>query len=575
VDDRLSLLEARVRRLTELVEALEQRILVLEGRPAAETTAAAALEESAAVPAATAPGDHLDVVSALSLVGRLFIVLGGGYFLRAMTEAGTLPPLGGVAAGLLYAAAWAIAADRAAAAGKRWSATFHGAATALIGLPLLWESATRFKALTPAAAAAVLAVFLAVPLAVACRRRLQTMAWVATLVALGTVLALVAGTGQVVPFALVLVALGTATLWMGYSLDWIGLRWPVAAVADLVVSALTLRALSPEPMEPAAVTLLVQVLLVAAYLASIGVRTLVRDRNVVPFEVVQTTAVLVIGFGGAVAVARATGAGVDLLGWICVAFGAASYAVAWVFLDRKAHLSRNVYFYTSVAIVVVLAGSALLWGGSVLVVLWSILAVGACALWARIARFFLLIHGGVYLAAAGMAVGLFGYGAAVILGRSTAPWVVPTWHHLVVLAAAALCAWFGAADGNERVRSIAHVPRLLIVLVLVWAAGTEVIGALTPVVAGLAMGAVDPGILATLRTSILSLSVLAVAYIGRQPRFAEWGWLVYPLLVVIGLKMIAQDFSASRPATLFVAFALYGVALIVGPRLRRGAASTN
>jgi hypothetical protein len=38
---------------------------------------------------------------------------------------------------------------------------------------------------------------------------------------------------------------------------------------------------------------------------------------------------------------------------------------------------------------------------------------------------------------------------------------------------------------------------------------------------------------------------------------------------VIGLKMVAQDFKFSRPATLFIALALYGAALIIAPRLRR------
>jgi hypothetical protein len=33
--------------------------------------------------------------------------------------------------------------------------------------------------------------------------------------------------------------------------------------------------------------------------------------------------------------------------------------------------------------------------------------------------------------------------------------------------------------------------------------------------------------------------------------------------------MVAQDFKYSRPATLFIALALYGIALIVAPRLRR------
>jgi len=33
--------------------------------------------------------------------------------------------------------------------------------------------------------------------------------------------------------------------------------------------------------------------------------------------------------------------------------------------------------------------------------------------------------------------------------------------------------------------------------------------------------------------------------------------------------MVSQDLQVSRPATLFIAMALYGAALIVAPRLRR------
>jgi hypothetical protein len=37
--------------------------------------------------------------------------------------------------------------------------------------------------------------------------------------------------------------------------------------------------------------------------------------------------------------------------------------------------------------------------------------------------------------------------------------------------------------------------------------------------------------------------------------------------------MVAQDFNDSRPATLFIALACYGAALILAPRLRRAAKS--
>jgi hypothetical protein len=106
----------------------------------------------------------------------------------------------------------------------------------------------------------------------------------------------------------------------------------------------------------------------------------------------------------------------------------------------------------------------------------------------------------------------------------------------------------------------------------VWTAGGSLIGYIAPLAGGMADGNVDTGVLATVRTGVLSLATLAIAWIGRRPRLREWGWLVYPLLVGTGLKLMAQDFKHSRPSTLFIAMALYGAALIIAPRLRRGGA---
>lgn len=572
MDDRLTALEDRIGRLTTAVEQLQLRVTALEGVRAVVDEAAAAGPSPLPVPPSALERTETrpDVVAVLGMLGWLFVAVGGGFLLRATTESGAVPPAAGAAAGLAYALAWMVIADRAA--NRPLAGFFHALAAALIGFPLVWEAATKFHVLAPATAAATVALLSAASLLVAWRTRRQSIAWVGALSACAGSLALIAGTGDVAPFAVVLVALGTVTLWMGYSLDWVGLRWPVAAVANLVVSAITLRALSPQSADSIAVTLGVQLLLVVSYLGSIGIRTLVKGRNVVPFEVVQTAAILVVGFGGAIAVARSTGTSGGVLGSLCLAIGVASYATAFWFIDRRPALVRNVYFYTSVGLVFVLAGCELLWPMPVIAVVWASLGLSASAAWVRTPRLFLVMHGAAYLCAAAFVTGVLGYGMSTIFGAPAALWVSPSWTHVVVLGAGCIAAWLVARQAGDASRAL-HVPRALIVLTTVWAGGAVAVGLLAPMLAGGPGGTVDAGSLATLRTCILSVAALGVAFIGRHPGFVEWNWLVYPLLVIVGLKMLAQDFSVSRPATLFVALALYGVALIVAPRLRRTGAA--
>lgn len=111
--------------------------------------------------------------------------------------------------------------------------------------------------------------------------------------------------------------------------------------------------------------------------------------------------------------------------------------------------------------------------------------------------------------------------------------------------------------------------RFVVILALVWVAGGCVTGYLAPLLAGQPDGSANPGALATVRTAVLAVAALLTAWLSRQERFREWSWLLYPLLVGIGLKMVVQDFKDSRPATLFIALALYGAALILAPRIRR------
>jgi len=576
VDDRSAGLESAVEQLRLSVLSLQQRVESLEARSLAGAAAAVDSAPGSSIrsepdvsPARARSKDPYDPIAILSLVGRLLLVLAGGFFLRAMTDAGVIADPVGIALAFTYAAVWLFMSDRAGARAQVPSAVFHALAAAMVAFPLVVEATTRFKVLSGPASAVVVSVSTAVLLFVAWRRRLRAGAWITVIGALPTSAALLIQTGIVAPFALFLIALGVATLWLAYSTDWWGSRWPTALAADVAVAGVTLRAFAPEHRDMPEVAMLLQLLLLIGYFGSIAMRTLVRGREVSRFEIVQTAAALLVSLGGAVFMARATGAVPAIAGAVAVAVGAVCYGVAVTVVDRRADSALNFYFYTTLALALVLAGFTIAADGVWLGVAFSLMAVLATGLWSRLGRLFMLLHGAVYIVAAAIASDAFGYSARALLAGVQGPWATPGAAMLVALVAVVLVAGLAAMRTIPQGSELAIGSRFVIVVVVVWITCGSAIGFIAPAAAMQGNRNVDPGVLATVSTGVLSVATLAIAGIARNVRFREWGWLVYPLLVGIGLKLMAQDFKHSRPATLFIAMALYGAALIIAPRLRR------
>jgi len=115
---------------------------------------------------------------------------------------------------------------------------------------------------------------------------------------------------------------------------------------------------------------------------------------------------------------------------------------------------------------------------------------------------------------------------------------------------------------------LAGVPRVVVLTAFV--STTVGVAIALAVIALPGTARVDGSVLATLRTAVLVIATLAVARAARHATGHEAGWLVYPLLVVTGIKLLVADFPQGRPETLFAALALYGVALILAPRMLRG-----
>jgi hypothetical protein len=573
VDERIDRLELVVEQLREEVRSLRERLDAVDPGDA-KTPAEARVQDPAGKrrrtsASARAERDPYDPIVMLTLIGRLFLVLAGGFFLRAMTEAGVLAAPVGVGLAFLYAAVWLVLADRTGRRGQSSGALLHAIAAALVAYPLLIEATTRFKVVGVAGSVLGLSALTAGFLAVAVRGRTHPVAWIGVVAALPTSAVLMLKTGVAAPFVLFLIGFGVVTVWLAYSQGWTLIRWPVALAADLAVVAVTLRALGPGHPEAFRVVMLLQVLLVGAYLGSIAVRTLVRDHNVTLFEMTQTALVLLVGFGGAMLLTRSAGTLPIVMGVASLVFGAACYALAFRFVGRHADHERNVHFYSSLALVLVLAGLVLDLPGPWLGAVAALFAVVAAWGWMRFGRPDLLLHSGAYIIGAAAATGGLRYAGWALLA-SPERWALPGLVTVGVAVAAALAAYFAAGRPHPDGGILASGLRFALALVLVWLASGCVTGYLASLLAAPDGGAVDLGVLATVRTGVLAGATLCVAAAARRGKIREWAWLVYPLLVFIGLKMVAQDFKYSRPATLFIALALFGLALIVAPRLKRG-----
>ena len=575
-EDRFSALAARVEELTRSVEALQGRLSILEqGGSAALAAPPAPLPALQTGELHSEEVDHealpsgADVARVLGLVGRTLIVFGGAFLLRAVTAAGHLPQGAGVAAAFLYALFWLFLADRAGGQGAALSAAFHGATAVLIGLPLIWETTTRFGYLGPTASGAVLSLFVVAAAGVAWRRGLQSLAW---FVGLGTPVAalfLLSGTHEAAPFSFALVVLGVVGLalyelrgWSGAGW-WMGLMGPFGAF--LAVFAALAQKRGGEP-----VALAIGLLLALAWLGGLVLATLVAKREVRLFDAVQSGLAVLLGYGGAAFAARELGGGAAaLVGSLALLLAAAAYWAAFRLIAREQR--RKLLLYSTLGLAFALAGSALLLPAPARTVAWA--AAAGLAGWqsVRRSRVTLSLHGAVYSLAAAGASGLLTAAVYAFAAPAGTPWppLAPV-AFLALAAAAAVCA-LPVPHPAPFWKPYEGLTRVLQIAVFFWGAAGVGLHLVAPLLAR-GTEAVDAGLLATVRTAVLTAVALLLGWAARWPRFREAGWLVYPTLLVAAVKLLAEDFPQGRPATLFVALALCGVAFIFAPRMaRRGA----
>ncbi len=581
----------RLAALEQALEGLRSRLDRLEGRspealsdspppveaapPPSTAAAEAPVEVAPAQPAPqSAPRPPLTSAeeededgggeSLISLAGMLLLALAGAYFVRALTDGGTLSASAGVALGLLYALAFLPLAARAAASERPLAASTHGVTAALIAYPLLWETTVRFKLLPPPLALALVVGVLALALALAARRALGPVAWVHTLAALASALGLLVATQELTTGVAALLAQAALVELLVRRPSWSWLRWLAAGALDLGVLVMVVLVGRPEgppegyPLLSPAAAVVLALLLPALYLVRVAGGTLRSRRSVTVFETLQLAVAVALGFEGASRIITAHEGSTFVLGLAALALGLAGYAVAFTFVERQQGRGANFYVYSTSGGLFLLIGSLHVLSPAASMVAWALLAVAAAQLGRRFDRTTLCYHALAYLLAAGLASGLWMLAGGGLFAHGPAP--IPALAGLVWLAGLAVYVIL-ARDGQRSGWPL--VPRALAALLAV-AAVPGAVGALaTELGAGLAT-------VMALRTAALAVLAVGLAYLGhKRGALPELGWLAYVVLAVGALKLVAQDLPAGSAGELFTSFLLFGGALVLASRLLR------
>ena len=156
-----------------------------------------------------------------------------------------------------------------------------------------------------------------------------------------------------------------------------------------------------------------------------------------------------------------------------------------------------------------------------------------------------------------------------MVGDPADGWVKAGAVQVFVALATVACLFIPVAQSSDRWGVLAGLPQLIVLALSVWEVGGLMVAILAPLIAGAGSPEPNAAILAALRTAVLSASSVTLALSSRFPRWPEARWLVYPVLILVAIKLFVEDFPNGQPATLFVALAFVGSALLLVARLIR------
>ncbi len=559
-------------RLTARLEVLERRIYVLEHPCEAEapvpeikqniSTASQGAEACIGAPAS----------GIFSVLGRAMLGMAGAYLLRAVAEASMLPRPVVAGLAIAYAILWLLWAARVPA-GAYFASITYACTSALILAPMLWELTLRFKVMPAEVTAGVLGLFVISATALAWKRNVASVFWIANITAAGVALILSIATRELTPFVAVLLLMVLTCEYAAGRNREIGVRPVVALAADLGVWALIYIYASAADTRPdypilgTAASLAPGLILFLIYGTSVIFKTVVRKKTITVFETVQTMIAFLLAACGLIYFGP--GGSATGLGVFCLILSAAGYGAVFAIFDR-AHFTeqRNYAVFAWWSAGLFLAGGCLCMTPLSFALCLGLASIVCTVLGVRLKKLTLEIQGTAYLVAAAAISRLLEYAALAL--AATLPGV-PALSVCFVAVCAAICYAAGKAGrGESWKRQILSIVSASVAI----GAGTAM---LVKVLMGLAALSVNPGLqhLAFVRTLTLCAAALALAFCGSHWRRRELTWMGYAMLALVAVKMVFEDLRLGHLEFIAASIFLFAVTLIAIHPLARMGQKTN
>jgi hypothetical protein len=539
--------------LTARLATLERRVDLLEP-----------IAPKALIPPTAEAGEGLSLAQAsgaFSVMGKAMLGIAGAYLLRAVAESSSLPRLAIAAVAIVYALLWLVAAARVPA--EEWlSSTIYAGTSALILAPMLWELTLSFKVLSAPATSAILSLFVIAATALAWKKNLAPVLWVAYLAAATAALALSVATHQLLPFIATLLLMALISEFAAARNHQCSARFLPALAADAAIWALIFIYSSPSstrldyPALGIAALLLPGSLLFLVYGVNVALRTMLLGQKITVFEASQAMITFLLAASSVLYFAPGNGA--IVLGAVCLLFSAACYAAVFLLLSKAAE-GRNFHVFAAWAAGLFLAGSYLC-----LPPFWLATCLGMAAIAATIftTRLTLRFHGLVFLLTAAVASGLMEYSFHALAGNLPESLDASV---CIVSLCAFLCYAANKRSPQENWKS--QLLYLATAALAVFALAALLVEGLL----WLSLLHIVPNApyIAFIRTLILCAMALVLAFAGSRWRRVELTRIAYATLGLVAAKLLLEDLRLGHLEFIAAAIFLFAITLIAVPQMAR------